>query len=170
MTVVYTVGYEGTDIERFIKTLRAVGINQVADVRAVPISRKKGFSKTKLRDHLEAAGITYKHFVALGDPKPGREAARAGRYDEFRAIYDAHLSGQAAQAELLEVQDYARLESTVLLCFERQPAECHRSIVANAISAETGAQIFHLYADEPEKYVRNAARLPVFVGCAMAAE
>lgn len=59
MKTVYTIGYEGTDIERFVKTLTAVGVEAVADVRAVPLSRKKGFSKNSLREHLESAGIKY---------------------------------------------------------------------------------------------------------------
>jgi uncharacterized protein (DUF488 family) len=45
MTQIYTIGYEGTDIERFVRTLKIVGVEQPVDVRAVPLSRKKGFSK-----------------------------------------------------------------------------------------------------------------------------
>ena len=91
MSVVYTVGYEGTDIDRFVATLKAAGVKRIADVRAVPISRKKGFSKKSLGARLEAEGIDYLHYVSLGDPKPGREAARAGQYRQFRAIYTQHL-------------------------------------------------------------------------------
>src|SRR5690606_21613376 len=81
MSIVYTIGYEGTDIDRFVATLKAVGVRRLADVRAVALSRKKGFSKKSLAARLEAEDIEYLHFQALGDPKPGREAARAGQYD-----------------------------------------------------------------------------------------
>lgn len=91
MKTVYTIGYEGTDIERFVKTLTAVGIEAVADVRAVPLSRKKGFSKNALQEHLEKAGIKYLAMQQLGDPKEGREAAKAGDYDRFRSIYSGHV-------------------------------------------------------------------------------
>jgi uncharacterized protein (DUF488 family) len=77
MTTVYTIGYEGTDIDKMLATLKAVGVDVLADVRAVALSRKKGFSKTALRTRLEAEGIAYAHFVELGDPKAGRGAARA---------------------------------------------------------------------------------------------
>jgi uncharacterized protein (DUF488 family) len=80
MTILFTVGYEATDIERFVKTLVSVGVKRLADVRAVAISRKKGFSKRKLAERLAEAGIEYVHYVDLGDPKPGREAAKSGNY------------------------------------------------------------------------------------------
>ena len=157
MTQIYTIGYEGTDIERFVQTLRIVGVEQLVDVRAVALSRKKGFSKNGLRDRLEAEGIRYVHLVALGDPKDGREAARAGRYDQFRKIYNKHLSGAAAQAELKNLASLVVTKPTCLMCFERDPAECHRSIVAADLpSTET----LHLFADEPDRYVRNASKLP----------
>ena len=79
MSVLFTVGYEGTDIERFVKTLKAVGIRRLADVRAVAVSRKPGFSKRRLSDRLADEVIEYIHFVELGDPKPGRDAARSGK-------------------------------------------------------------------------------------------
>lgn len=70
MNTVYTIGYEGTDIERFVQTLKAVGIEVLADVRAVALSRKKGFSKTALRNNLAEAGIEYIHLNALGTRSP----------------------------------------------------------------------------------------------------
>lgn len=160
MSVVYTVGYEGTDIERFVATLKVVGVNCLADVRAVPISRKKGFSKTKLAARMEAEGIEYLHFQTLGDPKPGRDAARAGQYAQFRAIYNAHLDSNDAQASLLELMAVAGNMATCLLCFERDPITCHRSVVAEEMSQRAGFEIFDLYGDDPERYVRHGHRLP----------
>lgn len=170
MSVLFTVGYEGTDIRRFIDTLQAAGVEQVADVRAVPISRKPGFSKTRLSDHLAAVGITYRHFVSLGDPKPGREAARAGDYDTFRKIYTEHLASEPAQAELTDLASFACNFATTLLCFERAPAECHRSIVAYSLKARVGFCVFDLFADDPQKYVRHSSKVPKFNRILLAAE
>jgi uncharacterized protein (DUF488 family) len=160
MSVIYTVGYEGTDIERFVATLKTVGVHCLADVRAVPISRKKGFSKKKLAARLEEEGIQYLHFKSLGDPKPGRDAARAGQHDLFRAIYGAHLDSDNAQASLRELTVVAGEMSTCLLCFERNPATCHRSVVAEEMSRFGGFEVFDLYGDDPERYVRNSRRMP----------
>ena len=91
MSVLFTVGYEGTDIERFVRTLKVAGVQQLVDVRAVPVSRKAGFSKKKLAARLAEEGIEYSHLVSLGDPRPGRDAARAGEFNLFRSIYEAHI-------------------------------------------------------------------------------
>lgn len=160
MSVVYTIGYEGTDIDRFVDTLKAAGVRRVADVRAVALSRKKGFSKKSLAARLEAEGIDYLHFVELGDPKPGREAARAGLFEKFRAIYGAHFDSEDAQASLRKLVGAAGEKPTCLLCFERDPVTCHRSIVAEEMSRSKGFEVFDLYGDDPARYVRNASRLP----------
>jgi uncharacterized protein (DUF488 family) len=158
MSTVYTIGYEGTDIERFVQTLKAVGIQVLADVRAVAISRKKGFSKTALRNRLAAEGIGYVHFNALGDPKPGREAARAGKYDVFEKIYGKHLATAAAQEALRQLEFAVQDKATCLLCFERDPNLCHRSIVTKALRAD-GNEIFDLYGGSPARYVNFPAQL-----------
>ncbi|KWT64857.1 hypothetical protein APY04_3097 [Hyphomicrobium sulfonivorans] len=51
---------------------------------------------------------------------------------------------------------------TCLLCFEREPEVCHRSIVAKELIQETGFIVFNLFADDPERYVRQASKLPRF--------
>jgi uncharacterized protein (DUF488 family) len=156
--VIYTIGYEGTDIDRFVATLKAVGIMTLADVRAIALSRKKGFSKTSLQARLEEEGIGYSHFVELGDPKPGREAARAGQLDAFRRIYTSHLGLAASGAALQSLADLASSQLTCLLCFERDPATCHRSLIANHPTMN-GVKVIHLCADDPARYVRNASKL-----------
>lgn len=162
MSVLFTVGYEGTDIDRFVRTLKAVGVRQLADVRAVAVSRKPGFSKKKLAQRLAEEGIEYIHFVALGDPKPGREAARAGKSDLFRSIYDDHIETDAAQDALQALKDTVSTAATCLLCFERDPETCHRTIVAREVTDRLGFNIFNLFVDDPERYVRHASKLPRF--------
>ncbi len=160
MSVVYTIGYEGTDIERFVSTLKAVGVKRLADVRALALSRKKGFSKRALSARLEAEGIDYIHYVDLGDPKPGRDAARAGLYQQFRDIYEAHLESEDAQLSLSRLVKAAEEKPTCLLCFERDPETCHRSIVVEEMREAADFEVLDLYGDDPERYVRNAHRLP----------
>jgi uncharacterized protein (DUF488 family) len=159
MQILYTIGYEGTDLKRFAATLKAVGVEQLADVRAVPHSRKRGFSKKSLSVRLEAEGIRYIPFQSLGDPKPGRDAARAGQYDLFRAIYTAHLDSEETRSSLKELVGVAVERPTCLLCFERDPVTCHRSIIAEELT-DYGFEVFDLFGDNPEKYVRYAHRLP----------
>ena len=150
MDLVFTIGYEGTDIERFVASLKAVGIRVLADVRAVAVSRKKGFSKNILKSRLEQEGITYLHFQALGDPKPGRDAAREGRFDEFRDIYSRHLEACESQDSLIEIMNTSRKTATCLLCFEREPTNCHRSLIADSMRRKEFA-VKDLFVDLPRR-------------------
>ena len=100
-TPLHTIGYEGSSIDEFLATLGAVGIDLLIDVRDVPISRKKGFSKSALASHLAHHRIEYLHLKGLGDPKPGRVAAREGRFHDFRRIFGVHLRTASAQADMV---------------------------------------------------------------------
>lgn len=159
MKTVYTIGYEGTDIERFVKTLTVVGVKSVADVRAVPLSRKKGFSKNSLREHLEKVGIKYIAMQELGDPKEGREAAKAGDFDRFRTIYSAHVDQPEPAAAIEKLAAASEEQDVCLLCFERDPKTCHRFIVGERMGA-FGYEMLHLFGDDPARYLRNHGKLP----------
>ncbi|MCT4559545.1 MAG: DUF488 domain-containing protein [Pelagimonas sp.] len=139
-----TIGYEGSTISDFVATLRAAGVQCLVDVRELPLSRKKGFSKNALREALSDAGIRYEHFKKLGDPKPGRDAARAGDYATFRKIFSEHLDTEDAQLALDSVTPIVLNGGACLLCFERSHKECHRSMVANELIERTGVKVRHI--------------------------
>ncbi len=139
-----TIGYEQTDLADFIGALTSAAVRQLIDIREVPISRKRGFSKRALSEALNAVGISYAHIKALGDPKPGREAARRGDRDGFLAIYHAHLSTSAAAVALEEAQVLAGRSMSCLMCFERDYFDCHRTVVAEALANRAGFEIRHL--------------------------
>ena len=88
---IFTIGYEGATVGEFIAALQSAGIERVLDVRALPLSRRPGFSKSSLRASLEQSGIEYIHLKALGTPSEGRTAARAGRHADMARIYAGQL-------------------------------------------------------------------------------
>lgn len=139
-----TIGYEADTLDGVIGRLKAAGVQQVIDVRAVAASRRAGFSKTILAASLNAAGIAYVHLRDLGTPKPGREAAKAGRIDEMRAIFEDHLGEPAAQLQLQEAGDLAAERPSALLCYEAQACACHRAIVAERVCRRLGCEIIDL--------------------------
>src|ERR1700689_2559801 len=94
----YTVGYEGWYIEEFVPFLKAKKIRCVADLRKNPVSRKKGFSKNKLRDHLATVGIYYVHLGALGVPSAWRKAAKDNPAARLR-MFDRHDKTILAKAK-----------------------------------------------------------------------
>jgi uncharacterized protein (DUF488 family) len=131
---IFTIGYEGADADRFLATLKQEGVATLADVRAVALSRKRGFSKSALRDALAGQGIGYEHFISLGTPKEGRQAARAGDAELMRRIYcDEVLATEPAQEALRDLEALAQAQPVCLLCFERDPAHCHRRILAQRL-------------------------------------
>ena len=135
MPEIFTIGYEGTDPDRFLTALNHAGVAVVADVRAVALSRKRGFSKSALRESLEDKGLTYRHFIALGTPKAGREAARAGDAATMRRIYcEEVLASPPALAALEDLAALAAERPVCLLCFERDPALCHRRLLAEQLA------------------------------------
>ena len=140
----FTIGYEGLVQDQLLDLLVANGVRTLLDVRAVPLSRKAGFSKNVLGASLMARGICYLHDRRLGTPKPGREAARRGRSDTMQAIFAAHMQTEAALEGLSDAVSLARAQPVCLLCFEREPHDCHRSIVASMIHARTNQPIRHL--------------------------
>lgn len=142
---VYTVGYEGTTIERFVAALIASKIQTLVDVREVAISRKKGFSKKALASALSEVGIDYVHLKALGDPKPGREAAKRGDFTEFKKIFTTHLETDVAQESLDELREIIGSSRVCLLCFEKDPCHCHRNIVASRLESENNAEVSHIF-------------------------
>jgi uncharacterized protein (DUF488 family) len=137
---VATVGYENATPDRLVTALREAGIATVVDVRALANSRRPGFAKRALSAALAEAGIGYLHLPALGTPASGRQAARSGKPEVMRRIFAAHLAGTEAQAALSGLAEQARREPVCLLCLEADPANCHRTLVAEAV----GLPIRHL--------------------------
>ncbi|MBI1684764.1 DUF488 domain-containing protein [Caulobacter hibisci] len=144
MNPLATIGYETDTQGGMIGRLKAAQVELVVDVRAVASSRKAGFSKTLLGNSLEAEGIGYLHLRPLGTPKAGRDAARAGRTDEMRQIFSAHLEEPDAQVALAQATDLAKDKRIALLCYEDDPACCHRRIVADRIRASLKCEVVDL--------------------------
>ena len=137
-----TIGYEGATLDAVLGTLQAAGVELLVDVRAVAASRRPGFSKRQLAAGLESVGIGYLHLRSLGTPAEGRQAARAGRHDELRRVYEAHLATAGAREGLAELEALVAegRRRVCLLCFERDAGGCHRSMVAEWL----GVSVTHL--------------------------
>jgi uncharacterized protein (DUF488 family) len=144
-----TIGYEGCVVGDVIATLREAAVGLLIDVRAVAVSRKPGFSKRQLAAGLDEAGIRYVHLQGLGTPKPGRDAVRAGHPERMEVIFREHMTSDRARAELAQAMGLAAGNRACLLCFERNHLHCHRRLVAEMISSETGQAMVNLEAPLP---------------------
>jgi uncharacterized protein (DUF488 family) len=127
-----TVGYEGRSVAEIVDGLLAENVSVLVDVRLNPVSRKPGLSKRGLAERLAAAGIEYLHLRALGNPVDNRDGFRAGSpaaRDRFREL----LAEPAAVQALATVTARAQRQTVALLCFEADPARCHRQLVSEAV-------------------------------------
>jgi uncharacterized protein (DUF488 family) len=143
MPRIFTIGYEQATQAQVIGALKDAGVRLVIVVRAVAASRRAGFSKGVLAASLKDEGLDYLHLKALGTPKAGREAARAGRTEEMRHIFEAHLAEPEAAMALVDAAELAEKRPSSLLCYEADPAQCHRRILTDRL-AEQGFEVIDL--------------------------
>ncbi len=145
-TTFFTVGYEQSEAEDFIRRLQDNGIEMIIDVRDMPLSRRRGFSKNQLQQLLTEADIEYLHVKPLGAPKEIRDPLRAGgSWWEYIKGYERVLRSQTTQIDaLIKLASEKRI---CLLCFERNPAECHRSLIAREMeqrAKDSSVQVEHI--------------------------
>ncbi|QVL44838.1 MAG: DUF488 domain-containing protein [Methylophilaceae bacterium] len=143
--MLYTFGYEGLTIESFINRLKETGVKTIIDVRELPLSRKKGFSKKSFAANLHAAGIAYAHMPALGCPKPIRNAYKLNSsWSEYTKEFNAYLATQTSAIK--ELSKISHSTSACLICFEADFNLCHRSLIARACQNLDGVKVSHITA------------------------
>ncbi|ODT74789.1 MAG: hypothetical protein ABS69_11625 [Nitrosomonadales bacterium SCN 54-20] len=142
---VFTIGYEGLDIDVFMSLLAEHDIGTVVDIRELPLSRKPGFSKKALASVLNLSGLEYVHMVDLGCPKPVRDRYRKdGNWKRYTEGFLKHLKTQ--DVAIVELSELASSSNCALLCYEADFNFCHRSMVANAVRDYCGADVEHIKA------------------------
>lgn len=130
---IWTIGYEKTTPDAVLAALQAAGVEVLADIRALPLSRRPGFSKSSLAAGMAEGGIAYRHFKALGTPADGRAAARRHDHAALARIYARQLERPEALAAMAELRELASERRVALLCYEREASECHRSLLIAAL-------------------------------------
>lgn len=133
MSTIWTIGYEQATVDGVIGALSSARVEILADIRFLPLSRRPGFSKSALAAAIGEAGIEYRHLKPLGTPAEGRAAARRGDHAELERVYAGQLELPEALAAMAGLRALAADKRVALLCYERDAAECHRSLLINAL-------------------------------------
>ena len=137
MRPIRTIGHSNHPIGRFVELLQAAGVERLVDVRSTPWSRRyPQFGKEALAKSLAAAGIGYVH-----------EGAALGGKPEAGGSYDALAARPAFNAALDRVIAGAADTTLCLMCAEKEPMDCHRTVLVSRRLAERGVAIEHLLAD-----------------------
>jgi uncharacterized protein (DUF488 family) len=156
--MLFTMGYEGISIDAFVARLTEAGVRTVLDVRQLPLSRKRGFSKNAFKAALHEVDICYIHLPELGCPPPIRKRYKADTdWPSYAKAYGAYLATQGDA--LAQVGQIAEKTDVCLVCFEADFNRCHRSIVARATARAWGPRVVHLTITEeiPDETVHLAA-------------
>ncbi len=133
--ILFTIGYEGKNIEEYVQMLGDNMVKVVVDVRRNPISRKYGFSKTRMREMLASEGIDYIHLPKLGIESARRRSLKTRTdYDALFLWYENEVLDKEKDSlgEIIEL--ISSDERVALTCFEADPTFCHRSKVSDKIS------------------------------------
>lgn len=155
---VFTIGYEGLDIDAFLSLLAEHGVDTVVDIRELPLSRKPGFSKKALASVLNLSGLEYVHMVDLGCPKPVRDRYREdSNWKHYTDGFMNHLKTQGAA--IAELSELVASSNCALLCFEADFNFCHRSMVAAAVREYSGADVQHIKAADAKTVSPASLRL-----------
>lgn len=136
-----SVGYERhKDHRAFAQHLSDTGVEQLLDVRELPISRRRGYSKSALSQAMAGVGIEYVHLKTLGNPKPFRDMYKSGRVDEGRQRYEEYLLSERRDA-LRDLVPLLRDKRSALMCVEHDPRTCHRTVIFDALREELGLEL-----------------------------
>lgn len=137
---IYSLGYESLSIDKFFELILNENINTIVDVRNVAFSYKYEFSKHFLKKRCHEIGIEYFHFPEVGIPSKIRK-----NINNKKALWEIYEKSILPNADkTIDVIEYICLNtSSVLLCYEKDPKDCHRNILAKEISLRTGLLIQH---------------------------
>jgi uncharacterized protein (DUF488 family) len=151
MTTVYTVGHSNHPIQKFISLLTANGITAIADVRSTPFSRRNPqFNKDKLTTELDLHGIAY---VFLGK-ELGARSDDPSCYEDGRVRYARLAAAPAFKTGVDRVLSGAQRYRVALMCAEKEPLDCHRTLLVSCALDKLGVSIVHILADasiEPQE-------------------
>lgn len=140
---IFTIGHSNHSIEVFLALLKQHHISAIADVRTVPYSKYlPHFNKAELRPALKDVGISY---VFLGDQLGGRPADRSC-YVNGQADYQLVMETENFRDGIKRVLEGARQYRICLMCSEKDPLDCHRTILVSRHLMKLGTTVSHILA------------------------
>ena len=143
--LLFTIGHSNRTLDEFVGLLRKNGIEKVVDIRTIPRSRHNPrFNKDDLRRSLKDRRIGYRHLKKLGGLRHSKkDSVNLGwRNLSFRGFAD-HMATNEFKEGLNELKKIASKKKTAIMCAEALPWQCHRSLVADALTVQKW-RVFHI--------------------------
>lgn len=141
---IYTMGYEQRSVDQFFNRLLEVGVRNVVDTRANPVSRKYGFARSSLSSIANKLGLGYSHYPGLGIPS--KQRSDVASVADFRTLFEHYETVilPAHEGEIESVATQMKSTPSVLVCMEKEAVDCHRSRLARRIAEMTELPTVHL--------------------------
>jgi uncharacterized protein (DUF488 family) len=151
----FTVGYEGFEIEDFVPFLAKNKVRRIIDTRKNPVSRKRGFSKHKLAAALAEKKIDYFHFPQLGTPSAWRklEAKHLISREKLFKDYVDQIIPQGKE-DILKIRELMKEKNSALLCYEADHCDCHRHFIAKEVKKKERGQLEIVNLERSERESR----------------
>ena len=150
--MIHTVGHSNRTLDAFLDLLRAHGVEQIADVRMIPHSRRHPqFAQAALAASLAGHGMAYRHFPGLGGRRtPGRDSRNtAWRHPAFRGYAD-YMQTAPFRESLDALLAVIGAQRTAVMCAEAVWWQCHRRLLADALLVR-GVPVLHILSPAPAK-------------------
>lgn len=147
---IYTIGHSTRSLEELVDLLRPNAVDLLVDVRTVPGSRRlPHFAKAALEAALPPRGLSYVHLKELGGRRrPRPDSVNTGwRNEAFRGYAD-HMATPEFEAGLERLRELAQGHVAAVMCAEAVPWRCHRSLLADALTAR-GEEVRHIIGPGP---------------------
>ncbi len=145
--MIFTLGYQLRSQDEFLRTLQEAEVRVLVDVRQIAWSNRREYAKGRLQNALCEAGIEYVHAPFAGNPKEIRRLADS--HDDCLSLYEEHVRANPLIVEEFHdlINDLSQnIGSVCLMCYERHPDDCHRSILLDLCQEFTGEEfvVHHL--------------------------
>jgi len=142
--VIYTIGHSTHSIQNFVSLLKTQGVTAIADVRSAPYSRfQPQFNRESLAKYLNDSGVEY---VFVGDSIGGR-STNEDDFENGRVVYARLKRNEYFEQGIQRVIEGSERFKLALMCSEKEPIECHRTLLVGHTLFENGLPVTHIHGD-----------------------
>src|SRR5271157_4693520 len=140
-----TIGHSNRALDEFLGMLTTHGVERLVDIRTMPQSRHNPqFNRETLPETLKTRGIDYVHMPGLGGlRRAGKDSTNTGWHNPHFRGYADYMQTPEFQRHLAELLELDCQCGVAIMCAEAAPWRCHRSLVADALTAR-GIPVFHI--------------------------
>jgi len=143
--MIYTIGHSNHNIDTFIKLLKKFNIDCICDIRSTPYSKyAEQFNREDLTEELKKNGIVYLYFGDEFGARRKEKSLFSENYVDFEKVANSEIFLKGVERIKKGVANNYKI---ALMCTEKEPIECHRSILVSRNLNSVGIKVRHILED-----------------------